>query len=82
MIPGSGGGNRASEETLGIDKWVVFGGSWGSTLALAYVETYPGRVKALVLRGFFALTRYGLMLTSMWYLTRGILQKTLAYFTI
>jgi len=40
---------------LKIDKWVVFGGSWGSTLALAYAETYPNRVKALILRGIFAL---------------------------
>lgn len=40
-------------EHLGIDKWVVFGGSWGSTLALAYAETYPDRVQALVLRGIF-----------------------------
>lgn len=38
---------------LKIDKWVVFGGSWGSTLALAYAETHPDRVKALVLRGIF-----------------------------
>lgn len=36
-----------------IDKWVVFGGSWGSTLSLAYAETHPDRVKALVLRGIF-----------------------------
>ncbi|WKE65590.1 prolyl aminopeptidase [Gallaecimonas kandeliae] len=38
---------------LGIDSWLVFGGSWGSTLALAYAETHPQRVKALVLRGIF-----------------------------
>ena len=38
---------------LGIDRWVVFGGSWGSTLALAYAETHPERVRALVLRGIF-----------------------------
>ncbi|MBM3193693.1 MAG: prolyl aminopeptidase [Chlamydiae bacterium] len=38
---------------LGIDKWVVFGGSWGSTLSLAYAETYPERVKGLILRGIF-----------------------------
>ena len=38
---------------LQIDRWVVFGGSWGSTLALAYAETHPGRVRALVLRGIF-----------------------------
>lgn len=40
-------------EKLGIDRWVVFGGSWGSTLALAYAETHPDRVRALVLRGIF-----------------------------
>jgi proline iminopeptidase len=38
---------------LGIDKWLVFGGSWGSTLALAYAETHPHRALALVLRGIF-----------------------------
>lgn len=38
---------------LGIDKWVVFGGSWGSTLALAYAETHPTQVLALILRGIF-----------------------------
>lgn len=40
---------------LGIDRWVVFGGSWGSTLSLAYAETHPERVTALVLRGIFML---------------------------
>jgi len=44
-------------EHLGIDRWVVFGGSWGSTLSLAYAETHPRRVKALVLRGIFMLRR-------------------------
>jgi len=38
---------------LGIDRWIVFGGSWGSTLALAYAEHHPGRCRALVLRGIF-----------------------------
>jgi len=38
---------------LGIDRWLVFGGSWGSTLALAYAEAHPERVSALVLRGVF-----------------------------
>ena len=42
---------------LGIDRWVVFGGSWGSTLALAYSETHPERTKAIVLRGIFLLRR-------------------------
>ena len=40
-------------EHLGIDPWQVFGGSWGSTLALAYAETHPDRVRELVLRGIF-----------------------------
>ncbi len=38
---------------LGIEKWIVFGGSWGSTLALAYSQAYPARVRGLVLRGIF-----------------------------
>ncbi len=38
---------------LKIEKWVVFGGSWGSTLALAYAETYPASTLALILRGIF-----------------------------
>ena len=42
---------------LGIERWQVFGGSWGSTLALAYAETHPERVSELVLRGIFLLTR-------------------------
>lgn len=42
---------------LGIERWQVFGGSWGSTLALAYAETHPGRVTELLLRGIFTLRR-------------------------
>ena len=42
---------------LGIERWQVFGGSWGSTLALAYAETHPERVTELVLRGIFLLRR-------------------------
>lgn len=38
---------------LGINRWVVFGGSWGSTLGVAYAERHPDRVRALVLRGVF-----------------------------
>lgn len=38
---------------LKVEKWHVFGGSWGSTLALAYAETHPSRVTALILRGIF-----------------------------
>ena len=44
-------------EELKIEKWQVFGGSWGSTLALAYAETYPARVTELVLRGIFLLRK-------------------------
>jgi len=40
-------------ERLGIGRWLVFGGSWGSTLALAYAETHPERVQGLILRGIF-----------------------------
>ncbi len=40
-------------ETLGVARWHVFGGSWGSTLALAYAETHPERIRSLVLRGLF-----------------------------
>lgn len=40
-------------ERLGIERWVVFGGSWGSTLALVYAETHPERVLGLILRGIF-----------------------------
>jgi len=42
---------------LRIDRWLVFGGSWGSTLALAYAETHPDRVNQLVLRGIFTLRK-------------------------
>ena len=42
---------------LGIEKWTVFGGSWGSTLALAYAIAHPDRVEGLVLRGIFLLTQ-------------------------
>jgi proline iminopeptidase len=42
---------------LGIEKWLVFGGSWGSTLALAYAERHPARVTGLILRGIFLARR-------------------------
>ncbi len=38
---------------VGVEKWIVFGGSWGSTLSLLYAETHPDRVAAMVLRGIF-----------------------------
>ncbi|WP_430474200.1 prolyl aminopeptidase [Thalassospira lucentensis] len=44
---------EALREDRGIDRWVVFGGSWGSTLALAYGQSCPDRVLAFVLRGIF-----------------------------
>ncbi len=42
---------------LGIERWQVFGGSWGSTLALLYAQAHPDRVRALLLRGIFTMTR-------------------------
>lgn len=54
-------------EHLGIDTWVVFGGSWGSTLALAYAETHPDRCRALVLRGIFLCRRKELV----WFYQQG-----------
>ncbi|MEL7029376.1 MAG: prolyl aminopeptidase, partial [Pseudomonadota bacterium] len=42
-------------QRLNIDRWQVFGGSWGSTLALVYAQTHPDRVTELVLRGIFTL---------------------------
>ncbi len=47
-------------EMVGSEKWMVFGGSWGSTLALAYAEKYPERVTELVLRGIFTFDQYEL----------------------
>jgi len=52
---------------IGIEKWVVFGGSWGSTLAIAYAETHHTRVKALILRGIFTLRRKELV----WFYQEG-----------
>ncbi|CAE8702286.1 unnamed protein product, partial [Polarella glacialis] len=52
---------------LGIERWVVFGGSWGSTLALAYAESHPERVKGLILRGIFMLRRKELL----WFYQEG-----------
>ncbi len=48
---------EAIRAKLGIDKWMVFGGSWGSTLALAYAQQHPGRCTELVLRGIFLLRK-------------------------
>nr|WP_321445718.1 prolyl aminopeptidase [uncultured Cohaesibacter sp.] len=55
---------------VGVDQWMVFGGSWGSTLALAYAQTHPDRVSELVLRGIFTLTQRELD----WYYKFGVNQ--------
>jgi proline iminopeptidase len=55
-------------ETFGFAKWQVFGGSWGSTLALAYAETHPERVSELILRGIYTVTRAELD----WYYRFGV----------
>ncbi len=52
---------------LAIQQWLVFGGSWGSTLALAYAQTHPHAVSALVLRGIFMLRRWELE----WFYQKG-----------
>ena len=44
-------------EMLGIERWVLFGGSWGSTLSLVYAETHPEKVMGLILRGIFLCRR-------------------------
>lgn len=44
---------EALRARLGIARWMLFGGSWGSTLSLAYAETYPQHVTAMILRGIF-----------------------------
>ena len=55
-------------EMCGVDKWQVFGGSWGSTLALAYRETHPERVSELIVRGVYTLTKAELN----WYYQYGV----------
>ena len=54
-------------ELAGVERWLVFGGSWGSALALAYAETHPARASELVLRGIFTLRRFELE----WYYQQG-----------
>lgn len=51
---------EAIRRHVGIERWQVFGGSWGSCLALAYSETHPDRVSELILRGIFTLRRHEL----------------------
>ncbi len=55
-------------EMFGFEKWLVFGGSWGSTLALAYSQTHPDRVSELVLRGVYTVTKAELD----WYYQFGV----------
>ena len=55
-------------EMAGFSKWMVFGGSWGSTLALAYAQIHPERVSELILRGVYTLTRAELS----WYYQFGV----------
>jgi proline iminopeptidase len=52
---------------LGIERWQLFGGSWGSTLSLAYAQTHPGAITELVLRGIFTLRRAELL----WFYQEG-----------
>jgi proline iminopeptidase len=54
-------------EQLDIERWQLFGGSWGSTLALAYAQTHPERVSELVLRGIFMLSQFELQ----WFYQQG-----------
>ncbi|KIP99474.1 proline iminopeptidase [Agrobacterium tumefaciens] len=59
---------EALREKFGFETWQVFGGSWGSTLALAYAQTHPHRVSELVLRGIYTLTKAELD----WYYQFGV----------
>ena len=52
---------------LGVQRWLVFGGSWGSSLALAYAQTHPAQVSELIVRGIFTLRREELL----WYYQEG-----------
>lgn len=54
-------------QLAGATQWLVFGGSWGSTLALAYAQTHPAQVAALVVRGVFTVRREELL----WYYQEG-----------
>lgn len=58
---------RLRTEILNADRMVTFGGSWGSTLALAYAQTHPERVHALIVRGIFLLRRAELL----WFYQEG-----------
>jgi proline iminopeptidase len=54
-------------QMIGAEQWLVFGGSWGSTLALAYAEKHPERVSALVVRGIFTVRREEIL----WFYQKG-----------
>ena len=58
---------EALRRHLGVERWHLFGGSWGSTLALAYAETHPERVTELVLRGIFLVRKQEID----WFYQRG-----------
>ncbi len=64
----SGRGYRAARQMIGVEQWLVLGGSWGSTLALAYAQTHPERVSELVLRGIYTVTKAELD----WYYQFGV----------
>lgn len=55
-------------QLIGVEQWLVFGGSWGSSLALAYAQTHPARVSELVLRGVYTVTQAELD----WYYQFGV----------
>lgn len=55
-------------QLIGVEQWLVFGGSWGSTLALAYAQTHPARVSELVLRGVYTVSQAELD----WYYQFGV----------
>ncbi len=57
-------------QMMGVEQWLVFGGSWGSTLALAYAQTHPHRVSEIILRGIYTLTKAELD----WYYQFGVSQ--------
>lgn len=57
-------------QLMGVEKWLVFGGSWGSTLALAYSQTHPAHVSELIVRGIYTLTKAELD----WYYQFGVSQ--------
>lgn len=44
-------------ETISVDRWIVFGGSWGATLGLIYAQAHPDRIRQLILRGVFLMTK-------------------------